>query len=150
MGRLAARRSARLCQRHRKMQAALDWKPEIGVQAGITQLIEWVEQNRDVFQNFSEWKYSAASGHASLMESAGTPGDELTHALALWPIIPATRDEPAGRGHEGTRDGRGRVSSAPTCAAACSLTDMQSRSWTMNRTAGARTSRRALGTPLPM
>ena len=34
----------------RKMQTALDWKSEIGVTAGITQLIDWVEQNRDAFR----------------------------------------------------------------------------------------------------
>ena len=33
----------------RKMQTALDWKSEIGVTAGITQLIDWVEKNRDAF-----------------------------------------------------------------------------------------------------
>jgi CDP-paratose 2-epimerase len=33
----------------RKIQKALDWKPAIGVAAGITQLIDWVEQNRDAF-----------------------------------------------------------------------------------------------------
>jgi CDP-paratose 2-epimerase len=35
----------------RKMRAALNWEAEIGVQAGIDQLIEWVERNRGVFQN---------------------------------------------------------------------------------------------------
>jgi CDP-paratose 2-epimerase len=33
----------------RKIQKALDWKPAIGVAAGITQLIDWVEQNRNAF-----------------------------------------------------------------------------------------------------
>jgi len=33
----------------RKIQKALDWKPAIGVTAGITQLIDWVEQNRTAF-----------------------------------------------------------------------------------------------------
>jgi CDP-paratose 2-epimerase len=33
----------------RKIQKTLDWKPEIGVTAGLTQLIDWVEQNRDAF-----------------------------------------------------------------------------------------------------
>ena len=33
----------------RKMQKALDWKPQTGVSAGITQLIDWVAQNRDAF-----------------------------------------------------------------------------------------------------
>jgi CDP-paratose 2-epimerase len=33
----------------RKIQKALDWKPSIGVTAGITQLLDWVEQNRNAF-----------------------------------------------------------------------------------------------------
>jgi CDP-paratose 2-epimerase len=33
----------------RKIRKALDWKPETGVAAGITQLIDWVDQNRDAF-----------------------------------------------------------------------------------------------------
>ena len=34
----------------RKLDIALGWKPEIGVEAGISQLIDWVEQNRDAFE----------------------------------------------------------------------------------------------------
>ena len=34
----------------RKLDTALGWKPEIGVEAGIAQLIDWVEQNRDAFE----------------------------------------------------------------------------------------------------
>ncbi len=33
----------------RKIQKALDWKPAIGTSAGITQLFDWVEQNRHAF-----------------------------------------------------------------------------------------------------
>ena len=33
----------------RKLDRLLDWKPEIGVGAGITQLIDWVAQNRAAF-----------------------------------------------------------------------------------------------------
>jgi len=33
----------------RKLDTALGWKPEIGVTAGITQLIDWVAQNRAAF-----------------------------------------------------------------------------------------------------
>jgi len=33
----------------RKIQRALNWKPEIGVNRGITQLIDWVEENRHAF-----------------------------------------------------------------------------------------------------
>jgi CDP-paratose 2-epimerase len=33
----------------RKLQKALDWKPAIGVKAGIAQLVDWVEQNRNAF-----------------------------------------------------------------------------------------------------
>ena len=33
----------------RKLQSALGWKPEVGVTTGITQLIEWVAQNRAAF-----------------------------------------------------------------------------------------------------
>ena len=33
----------------RKIKKALDWKPEIDVNRGITQLIDWVEENRDAF-----------------------------------------------------------------------------------------------------
>lgn len=33
----------------RKLQKTLDWKPAIGVTAGITQLIDWIGQNRDAF-----------------------------------------------------------------------------------------------------
>jgi CDP-paratose 2-epimerase len=34
----------------RKIRTALNWESEIGVAAGIAQLIEWVEKNRDTFQ----------------------------------------------------------------------------------------------------
>jgi CDP-paratose 2-epimerase len=34
----------------RKIQKTLDWKPGIGVTSGVTQLIDWVEQNRNTFQ----------------------------------------------------------------------------------------------------
>ena len=33
----------------RKMQTALDWKPATDVAAGITQLVDWVAQNREAF-----------------------------------------------------------------------------------------------------
>jgi CDP-paratose 2-epimerase len=33
----------------RKLETALGWKPEIGVKAGITQLVNWVAQNRTAF-----------------------------------------------------------------------------------------------------
>jgi CDP-paratose 2-epimerase len=33
----------------RKLQTALDWKSEIGVKGGVTELIDWVELNRDAF-----------------------------------------------------------------------------------------------------
>lgn len=33
----------------RKLEKALGWKPEIGVTAGVTGLIDWVAQNRDAF-----------------------------------------------------------------------------------------------------
>src|SRR6185503_17131703 len=33
----------------RKLDNVLGWKPEIGVAAGITQLIDWVGQNRTAF-----------------------------------------------------------------------------------------------------
>jgi CDP-paratose 2-epimerase len=33
----------------RKIQKALDWKPEIDVPAGVAQLVDWVEQNRAAF-----------------------------------------------------------------------------------------------------
>ncbi len=33
----------------RKLETVLGWKPEIGVKAGIRQLIEWVAQNRQTF-----------------------------------------------------------------------------------------------------
>ena len=33
----------------RKLEKALDWKPSIGVKAGIAQLVDWVEQNRNAF-----------------------------------------------------------------------------------------------------
>jgi CDP-paratose 2-epimerase len=33
----------------RKLEQALDWKPEIGISTGITQLIDWVAQNRTAF-----------------------------------------------------------------------------------------------------
>jgi len=33
----------------RKLDTALGWKPEIGVTAGVTQLIDWVAQNRAAF-----------------------------------------------------------------------------------------------------
>ncbi len=33
----------------RKLDRLLGWKPEIGVEAGITQLIDWVAQNRAAF-----------------------------------------------------------------------------------------------------
>ena len=35
----------------RKLQQALDWKPEIGVPAGIRRLINWVEQERGLFED---------------------------------------------------------------------------------------------------
>ncbi len=33
----------------RKLETTLDWKPEISVDEGVDQLLEWVEQNRDMF-----------------------------------------------------------------------------------------------------
>jgi CDP-paratose 2-epimerase len=33
----------------RKLKASLDWKPQIGVSAGVTQLIDWVADNRSAF-----------------------------------------------------------------------------------------------------
>ena len=33
----------------RKLQQALDWKPEIGAAQGISQLLDWVQQNRAAF-----------------------------------------------------------------------------------------------------
>jgi CDP-paratose 2-epimerase len=33
----------------RKLEKALDWKPGTGAKAGVTQLIDWVEQNRNAF-----------------------------------------------------------------------------------------------------
>ena len=38
----------------RKLETALGWKPEIGVTAGVAQLMDWVEQNRNVFQTIGE------------------------------------------------------------------------------------------------
>jgi len=38
----------------RKLEKALDWKPEIGVTAGIGQLMSWVEQNRTTFLTMEE------------------------------------------------------------------------------------------------
>ena len=33
----------------RKLDTALGWKPAIGLQAGVRQLVEWVAQNRPLF-----------------------------------------------------------------------------------------------------
>jgi dTDP-D-glucose 4,6-dehydratase len=38
----------------RKLGSALGWKPEIGVETGIDQLIDWVEQNRSAFETDRE------------------------------------------------------------------------------------------------
>jgi CDP-paratose 2-epimerase len=38
----------------RKLDTVLGWKPEIGVTAGVAQLMDWVEQNRKVFQTIGE------------------------------------------------------------------------------------------------
>jgi CDP-paratose 2-epimerase len=38
----------------RKLQQALDWKPEIAVATGIEQLMDWVEKNRMAFQPVKE------------------------------------------------------------------------------------------------
>lgn len=34
----------------RKLEKALQWKPEVGVENGVGKLIEWVEQNKNAFQ----------------------------------------------------------------------------------------------------
>ncbi|MET0651820.1 MAG: hypothetical protein ABWY63_04830, partial [Hyphomicrobiaceae bacterium] len=33
----------------RKLQQALDWKPEVPATQGISQLVDWVQQNRAAF-----------------------------------------------------------------------------------------------------
>jgi CDP-paratose 2-epimerase len=38
----------------RKLGSALGWKPEIAVEEGIDQLIDWVEQNRSAFETERE------------------------------------------------------------------------------------------------
>jgi len=42
------------CSDIRKLHRVLEWKPEIGVAAGIGQLIRWVEQNRAAFQEIAQ------------------------------------------------------------------------------------------------
>ena len=37
----------------RKLEAALGWTPQIAVPAGVGQLMDWVAQNRDVFDRTS-------------------------------------------------------------------------------------------------
>jgi len=34
----------------RKLETALGWKPEIGVEAGVTQLLDWLKKNRAIFE----------------------------------------------------------------------------------------------------
>jgi CDP-paratose 2-epimerase len=36
----------------RKLEKVLDWTPEVGVGAGVSQLVDWVQQNRDGFGAF--------------------------------------------------------------------------------------------------
>lgn len=38
----------------RKLQRALDWKPEVSVANGVTQLMDWVESNREAFLTAGE------------------------------------------------------------------------------------------------
>ena len=43
----------------RKLDTALSWKPEIGVESGIAQLMDWVEQNRNAFRTEREMAQSS-------------------------------------------------------------------------------------------
>jgi CDP-paratose 2-epimerase len=38
----------------RKLAGVLDWTPEVGVAAGVSQLVDWVQQNRDEFGAFEQ------------------------------------------------------------------------------------------------
>jgi CDP-paratose 2-epimerase len=38
----------------RKLETVLAWSPSVGVAAGVSQLVGWVEQNRDGFDAFGQ------------------------------------------------------------------------------------------------
>jgi CDP-paratose 2-epimerase len=58
----------------RKLDAALGWKPEIGVESGIAQLMDWVDQNRDAFRSEREQISLLPDGDLSDGEKLSTVG----------------------------------------------------------------------------
>ena len=67
----------------RKLDTALDWRPEIGVESGIAQLIDWVEQNRDAFETEREPAQEIVLPDGALRDGAvslGTGGNGLAES----------------------------------------------------------------------
>jgi CDP-paratose 2-epimerase len=52
----------------RKLHTALSWKPEIGVESGIAQLMDWVEQNRNAFRTEREMAQSSVLPNGDLRD----------------------------------------------------------------------------------
>jgi CDP-paratose 2-epimerase len=59
----------------RKLDTALGWRPEIGVESGIAQLIDWVEQNRDAFETGREPAQGIVLPDGALHDGAVTPAE---------------------------------------------------------------------------
>jgi CDP-paratose 2-epimerase len=55
----------------RKLDASLGWKPEIEVETGVAQLMDWVEQNRRAFRLDRQTANGALLTDGSLLDGAG-------------------------------------------------------------------------------
>jgi CDP-paratose 2-epimerase len=55
----------------RKLETALGWKPEVEVESGIAQLMDWVEQNRDLFRPERKTANGALLADGALLDGAG-------------------------------------------------------------------------------
>ena len=55
----------------RKLETALRWKPRIGVEPGLAQLMDWVEQNRNAFRPDRKTPHGALLADAALLDGAG-------------------------------------------------------------------------------
>ena len=68
----------------RKLDTALGWKPEIGVESGIAQLMDWVERNRNAFRTEREMAQSSVLPDGDLRD-----GEKLS-TVASRSISPET------------------------------------------------------------
>ncbi len=55
----------------RKLETALSWKPEMGVAAGIAQLMDWVDENRAAFRPERTTANGALLAGGALLDGAG-------------------------------------------------------------------------------